>query len=86
MRFVLSRLIQHVECRCPVQIFFDTVPFHGNNDLQVMRLVTNGVCPKRLNIPIMEDYTWNIVQRCWGSNPSGRPTMEDIVKMLIPAA
>jgi hypothetical protein len=64
------------------QIFFDTTPFDGNNELQIMRLVTNGRRPDRLQSPQMEDKTWDLVQSCWNPKPSERPTMEQIAKTL----
>jgi serine/threonine protein kinase len=68
------------------QIFFDTVPFHGKRDFQIIRLVTKGVRPERLENPIMEEHLWNLVQRCWTSTASERPTMEEIMATLILAA
>lgn len=58
-------------------ILFSRKPFRENTYLQVIRHVTNGVRPKRLNVPRMSGYTWNLVQMCWKSNPSERPTMEE---------
>jgi len=63
-------------------IFFDTIPFQGSNGLQVMQLVTKGVHPERLTSPRMEDNTWNLIQSCWQSKFSERPTMEQIVMTL----
>jgi len=65
--------------------FFDTIPFHGSNGLQVMQLVTKGIRPKRLTSPRMEDRTWNLIQSCWQSNFSERPTMEQILAILTSA-
>ena len=64
------------------QIFFDTTPFDGNSDLQIVRLVTNGGRPDRLQSPQMEDKTWDLVQSRWNSKPSEHPTMEQIAKTL----
>ena len=69
---------------CPGQIFFDTVPFQGKNNPQIMRLVSKGVRPDRLENPRMEDDTWNVIQNCWKQRPSSRPPMETIVAMLTP--
>ncbi|KAF8345488.1 kinase-like domain-containing protein [Amanita rubescens] len=62
--------------------FFDTVPFHGTNDFKIIRLLMKGKRPRRLESPRMADNTWNLIQRCWESIPSKRPTMEQIVDML----
>ena len=64
------------------QTFFDTTPFNGNSDLQIMRLVMNGGRPDRLQSPQMENETWDLIQSCWNSKPSERPTMKQIVKTL----
>ena len=65
------------------QTFFDTVPFHGISEFQIIRLLAKGKRPHRLENPRMEDNTWNVIQRCWESIPSERPTMEQIVEKLI---
>lgn len=51
-----------------------------------MRLVLNGKRPDRLENPKMEDNTWNIIQSCWESIPSTRPTMEQIAMRLTSLA
>ena len=66
----------------PEQIFFDTVPFPKANNFRIMRLVTDGIRPDRLQSPAMDDKTWDLISNCWKANPSGRPTMEQIVNLL----
>ena len=34
-------------------MFFDTVPFHGTDDFQIIRLLKEGKRPRRLESPIM---------------------------------
>ncbi|KAF8624017.1 hypothetical protein AX14_011839 [Amanita brunnescens Koide BX004] len=63
-------------------IFFDTVPFEKAHNLLIMRLVTDGMRPDRLDSPAMEDKTWNLISSCWKPNPSKRLTMEQVVKLL----
>ncbi|KAF8325694.1 kinase-like domain-containing protein [Amanita rubescens] len=62
--------------------FFDDIPFHDKNYFQIVRLVMDGMRPDRP--PGMEDDTWNLIQCCWEPVPSKRPTIEQIVKALIP--
>ncbi|KAF8341742.1 kinase-like domain-containing protein [Amanita rubescens] len=62
--------------------FFDTVPFQGRSTFQIMSLITSGQRAGRLQTPNMEDDTWALIQRCWRSEPSARPEMQEIVKML----
>jgi len=63
-------------------IFFDTVPFHGKNNFQIMRLVKSGKRPDRHEQPRIDDCTWNLIQSCWESDPSKRPTLDRIVETL----
>ncbi|KAF8351824.1 kinase-like domain-containing protein, partial [Amanita rubescens] len=64
-------------------IFFDTVPFKGKVEYQIMRLVASEERPDRLESPRMEDSTWNLIQDCWKGDPSQRPLMKQIVEKLI---
>ncbi|KAF8736319.1 hypothetical protein AX14_000496 [Amanita brunnescens Koide BX004] len=65
--------------------FFDNIPFHDKNYFQVVLLVMNGARADRLESPGMEDDTWNLIQSCWEPIPSSRPTIDHIVKALIPS-
>jgi len=65
-------------------IFFDTVPFHGKTDFEIMRLVKSGKLPDQLERPKMDDYTWNLLRSCWDLDPSKRPMFEEIVERLTP--
>ncbi|KAF8331203.1 kinase-like domain-containing protein [Amanita rubescens] len=58
-------------------IFFNTV-----QDSQTPGSVASRARPDRLRSPKMEDDTWNLIQSCWKSQPSERPTMEEIAKTL----
>lgn len=55
------------------------------DEFQVYRLVARGARPDRLSYPIIEDSTWDIIQRSWRSKPSERPTIQQIVKSLVNA-
>ena len=48
------------------------------NEDQIMRLVTAGVRPPRLDSPRMEEGTWDFICNCWKAKPSERPSMEQI--------
>ncbi|KAF8328317.1 kinase-like domain-containing protein [Amanita rubescens] len=63
-------------------IFFDIVPFHGKDILRITRSLISGDRPNRLQSPRMDDDTWNLIESCWKSRPSERPTMEEIMKRL----
>ena len=64
------------------QIFFNNVPFHESNNLQVLRLVTAGKRPQRLEKPRMEDDVWDLIRSCMETIPPQRPTMESIVRTV----
>lgn len=64
------------------KILFDSVPFEKANNFIIMRLITDGIRPDRLEIPAIEDKMWDLISNCWEANPSERPTMEQIVNLL----
>ena len=66
----------------PAQIFFDSTPFRGKNEIQIFQLVIKGKRPDRLESPRMEDDTWHLIQRCWEPIPSKRWTIKDIATAL----
>lgn len=49
---------------------------------RIDQLVTTGQHPNRLEFPKMEDDTWSLIQSCWRSDASERPTMQQIVIRL----
>lgn len=65
-----------------LQIWFDAVPFQGKYEYQIMRLVTSGGRPDRLETPRMNSATWKVIQSCWKDDPLLRPTSEDIKTQL----
>ncbi|KAF8324806.1 kinase-like domain-containing protein [Amanita rubescens] len=65
------------------QIHYDTMPFAGRRELQIMRLVSRGVLPPRQDQPPLSDEAWDIIQHCWTREPSERPRMKDVVESLI---
>lgn len=48
-----------------------------------MWLLANGVHPSRLDSPRMDDGIWNLIERCWSSDPSQRPSMEQVVTTYL---
>ena len=60
----------------------DNVPFHENNNLQVLRLVTSGRRPQRWENPRMEDNVWDLIYSCMETISPQRPTMEYILRMV----
>jgi hypothetical protein len=65
-----------------VQIYFDIAPFSDLGEYQIIKRVTDGERPWRLETPEMGDITWDLIQNCWAPNPSARPNMEDAVEKM----
>lgn len=68
------------------QTFFNTAPFHGKNEYQIIRLVTKGTRPERLNSPAIDNGVWELIELCWKHHASERPTMQKIVETMAPFA
>ena len=68
------------------QIFFNTIPFRTKNGYQIIRLVTNGARPERLNSPAIDNGVWELIELCWKHHASERPTMQKIVETMAPFA
>ena len=66
------------------QTFFNTAPFHGKNEYQIIRLVTKGIRPERLNSPAIDNGVWELIQLCWSYSASERPTMQKIIESMAP--
>ncbi|KAF8351893.1 kinase-like domain-containing protein, partial [Amanita rubescens] len=64
------------------EIHFDHIPFKGFGEAQIIRSVTTGKRPPRLQAPRLTDAAWNLIQRCWAMEASNRPTMTDIVSAI----
>ena len=65
------------------QIHYDSVPFAGKTDLQILGLHARGEQPPRPNHPSLSDGAWDMIQRCWGRDALKRPRMKDITKYMI---
>lgn len=48
-----------------------------------MQLVIQGERPRRLDEPLLSDWTWNLIQSCWVQEASKRPGMKDVVERMI---
>ena len=47
-----------------------------------MGYVASGMRPERLKSPKIDSKTWNLIQNCWMTMPSERPTMDEIVETM----
>ncbi|KAF8324830.1 kinase-like domain-containing protein, partial [Amanita rubescens] len=65
------------------EVQFDTIPFQGTNEIQIVRLVSRGKRPPRLDKPPLSDKTWKLIKRCWVKEAVRRPAMEDVVEKMM---
>ncbi|KAF8325734.1 kinase-like domain-containing protein [Amanita rubescens] len=65
------------------EIHYDTVPFVGKTDFQVLALASRGILPSRLEDQPLSDLAWDVIQRCWTREPSKRPRMKDVVESVM---
>jgi hypothetical protein len=49
-----------------------------------MQLLASGGRPVRLESPRIEENTWKLMEDCWKSIPSERPTMVQIAALMKP--
>lgn len=82
--YVVSPVAYLARLMVTVQVFFDAIPFEGQRQNQIINLIASGKQPRRQDSPRMNDGTWNLVEHCWFRDPSGRPTMEEIVARHMP--
>ncbi|KAI6097182.1 kinase-like domain-containing protein [Pisolithus sp. B1] len=70
-----------------LELFTRAVPFSDcSSSARVMSRIMTGKLPPRPSAEAtqsrMADVWWEICTSCWGSNPSSRPTMRDIVETV----
>ncbi|KAF8335270.1 kinase-like domain-containing protein [Amanita rubescens] len=69
--------------RKTVQIQFDTIPLQGMNEIQIVKHVSRGKRPPRLDKPPLSDRAWKLIKRCWMKEVARRPAMEDIMEKMM---
>ncbi|KAF8339447.1 kinase-like domain-containing protein, partial [Amanita rubescens] len=65
------------------EIYYDSIPFAGKTDMQILTLVSREVLPPRLDGQPLSDEAWDVIQRCWVREPLKRPRMNDVVESMI---
>src|SRR6266576_5546025 len=65
------------------QIHYDAVPFAGAKAIQIIKSVSRGQRPPRLQVPYLSDEAWKLMQYCWSKDKSTRPAIEDIVERVM---
>ncbi|KAF8700273.1 hypothetical protein AX14_000817 [Amanita brunnescens Koide BX004] len=64
------------------EIHYDSIPFSGRQEMQILRLISRGELPPRCDEPPLSDDAWSMIQSCWARQASKRPAMKDIVKWM----
>ncbi|KAF8328945.1 kinase-like domain-containing protein [Amanita rubescens] len=64
------------------EIHYDSIPFAGRQDIQIMALVTRGGRPPRQNEPPLSDEAWELIQQCWVKEPPRRPRMKGVAEQM----
>jgi hypothetical protein len=79
---VVSLVGLDAECKA-LQVQFDTIPFQGMNEIQIVKLVSRGKRPPRIDKPPLSDKAWKLIKRCWAKEAARRPAMEDIMERMM---
>jgi serine/threonine protein kinase len=54
----------------------------GDYDLRLLRLIHQGERPRREGYRAMADQHWALLESCWRGDPSARPGISDVLKIL----
>ena len=66
-----------------LQIFTGSMPFADvRNDALVVHHVLGGKRPKRETCQEIDQNLWNILQSCWNTDPTQRPSMSTVLAFL----
>jgi len=79
-----SRPTVSSDCYALGMVIYETIsghfPFHKDTDLAVFMKVVEGKHPPRG--AKFTKSLWGMLERCWASGPSGRPSIEDVLQCL----
>ncbi|KAF8339435.1 kinase-like domain-containing protein [Amanita rubescens] len=65
------------------EIYYDSIPFAGRPEGQVIAFVIQNKRPPRQDEPPLSDGAWEVIQQCWVREPWKRPRMNDVIESLI---
>ena len=79
-----SRPTESSDCYALGMVIYETIsgnlPFHKDTDLTVFAKVIQGKRPPRG--AKFKDSLWRMMERCWESQPSSRPSIGDVLRCL----
>ena len=82
--FTKSRPTKSSDCYALGMVIYETIsgnlPFHEHTDLNVVMMVSKGECPPR-GVRFTGSL-WEMLELCWASHPSSRPSIEDVLQGL----
>jgi serine/threonine protein kinase len=65
------------------QIFSGQVPFHDKqNTVAVITAITTDERPPRPTHQELSDQLWELIEKCWQTDPSHRPTIREVVAFM----
>ena len=70
-----------------LEIFTDNVPFsHVSDEAFIPLVIRDGPLPTRpehANTRGLSDAMWNLMNQCWERDPKSRPSMSNILALLV---
>ena len=79
-----SRPTESSDCYALGMVIYETIsgnlPFHKDTDLTVFAKVIQGKRP--LRGAKFRESLWRMMERCWESQPSSRPSIGDVLRCL----
>ena len=64
------------------KVFSGAAPFADSTPTSVTARVLLGERPERPKVPNLTNGLWDLIQRCLGENPRGRPEITEVVREL----
>ena len=71
--------------KVPLQVMTNDAPYRGRNPIQILSRIMKDGHSRILDSlsGIISDDILNLVRRCWAHNPNSRPSMGEVVAVLV---
>ena len=66
-----------------MKVFTAKVPFSGVKASEVVMRITSGKRPERPKHPKFTNPLWTLTKRCWAGVVQDRPTIEEVIEVLM---
>jgi hypothetical protein len=80
--YFYRRSFKHSLNRTNPQLFAGHVPFPNIPQAAATYLLASGERPPRPDHPELCDEIWDLIERCWGGDPSCRPPIDNVLAIL----